>query len=390
MIRIATALATMVGLANVAGGQVVRERIFGAPYAQFGSTVASIGDVDRDGIADYAVGEPNYNVSSASHEGRVWLYSGASGTLLRVHVGSAGDSLGASVRGAGDVDGDGADDVLVGAPQHSSSNFFEEGLAVVFSGSTGNVIWSVHGSDDFQHVGVCVDSTGDLDGDGRPEALVGSAADFAWVVDANGAVLHDLRGGLLFGHAVAGIDDVDADLVPDLLVGEAWFDVSASQPRRGRVWVLSGATATTLFTVDGTADHDYLGRTLSRLGDVDGDAIPDFIAASYVSSQGDPGIGTTCALDFGNSRGVSTPGLLIVGFASASIALPFGATLLVDPTLLVPVTVPAAGLVITGSIPDDPTLGFTELFLQGVEFDPGAVGKLALTAGLELTLGFDL
>jgi hypothetical protein len=549
MIRIAIALATIVGFANVARGQVVRERIFGAPYAQFGSTVASIGDVDRDGVADYAVGEPNYSASSASHEGRVWIYSGASGTLLRVHVGSAGDTLGASVRGAGDVDGDGADDVLVGAPQHSSSNYFEEGLAVVFSGSTGFVIWSVHGSDDFQQVGVCVDSAGDLDGDGRPDSLVGSSADFAWVVDAHGAVLHDLRGGLLFGHAVAGIDDLDADLVPEFLVGEAWFDVSKTQPRRGRVWVYSGATATTLFSVDGAADHDYLGRTLSRLGDVDGDAIPDFIAASYVSSQGgnqagllrvlsgrdgstlhqlvggaasewlgfavaacsdldgdgapdyvvgipgvpgtgshglgearihsgasgaliydflgttfgaasnvalgfsvasddfngdrrpdfilgdplfddpaaggpigaaevdlgcpaswqnygagwpgtlgvptltsqsDPGIGTTCALDFGNSRGVSTPGLLIVGFAAAAIALPSGATLLVDPALIVPVTVPAGGLVFAGSIPDDPTLGFTVLFLQGVEFDPGAVGKLALTAGLELRIGFDL
>jgi len=548
MSRITLTLATMVGFANVAGAQVVRERIFGVPYTQFGSTVTAIGDVDRDGIADYAVGEPNYNASSASHEGRVWLYSGASGTLIRVHVGSAGDSLGASVRGAGDVDGDGADDVLVGAPQHSSSNYFEEGLAVVYSGQTGSVIWSVHGSDDFQQVGVCVDSAGDLDGDGRPEALVGSSANFAWVVDAGGAVLHDLRGGLLFGHAVAGIDDVDADLVPDFLVSQSWFNVSSTQPRRGRVWVCSGATATPLFTVDGTADHDYLGRTLSRLGDVDGDAIPDFIAASYVSSQGgnqagllrvlsgkdgttlhqlvgsadgewlglavaacsdldgdgapdyvvgipgipgtgshglgearihsgasgaliydflgttfgaasnvalgfsvasddfngdghpdfvlgdplfddpaaggpigaaeldlgcpaswqnygsgwagtlgvpaltsqsDPGIGTTCALDFSNSLGVSTPGLLIVGFASASIALPSGATLLVDPLLIVPVTVPAGGLVFTGSIPDDPTLGFTELFLQGVEFDPGAVGKLALTAGLELVIGFD-
>ena len=548
MSRITLTLATMVGFANVAGAQVVRERIFGVPYTQFGSTVTAIGDVDRDGIADYAVGEPNYNASSASHEGRVSLYSGASGTLIRVHVGSAGDSLGASVRGAGDVDGDGADDVLVGAPQHSSSNYFEEGLSVVYSGQTGSVIWSVHGSDDFQQVGVCVDSAGDLDGDGRPEALVGSSANFAWVVDAGGAVLHDLRGGLLFGHAVAGIDDVDADLVPDFLVSQSWFNVSSTQPRRGRVWVCSGATATPLFTVDGTADHDYLGRTLSRLGDVDGDAIPDFIAASYVSSQGgnqagllrvlsgkdgttlhqlvgsadgewlglavaacsdldgdgapdyvvgipgipgtgshglgearihsgasgaliydflgttfgaasnvalgfsvasddfngdghpdfvlgdplfddpaaggpigaaeldlgcpaswqnygsgwagtlgvpaltsqsDPGIGTTCALDLSNSLGVSTPGLLIVGFASASIALPSGATLLVDPLLIVPVTVPAGGLVFTGSIPDDPTLGFTELFLQGVEFDPGAVGKLALTAGLELVIGFD-
>jgi hypothetical protein len=178
MIRVAIALATIVGFANVASGQSCASAS-SAPFTQFGNTVAGIGDVDRDGIADYAVGEPYFSVSSASDEGRVWLYSGASGTLLRVLVGSAGDSLGASVRGAGDVDGDGAADVLVGAPDHSSSNYLEEGLAVVYSGWNGNVIWSVHGSNDFEKVGFCVDSAGDLDGDGRPEALVGSAANFA-------------------------------------------------------------------------------------------------------------------------------------------------------------------------------------------------------------------
>src|SRR4030095_9867841 len=121
---------------------------------------------------------------------------------------------------------------------------------------------------------------------GRPETLVGSAANYALVVDAYGTILHVLGGGLLFGYAVAGIDDLDADLVPDFLVSQSWYSPSVRKSRRGRVWVYSGATATSLFTVEGDANDDYLGRALSRLGDVDGDSIPDFIAASYVSSQG--------------------------------------------------------------------------------------------------------
>lgn len=550
MLRIALLLATALFLSSSdAAGQFLRERIEGTLLAQFGSSVANVGDVDLDGIADYAVGEPFFRLSSASDEGRVSIFSGATGALIRSHVGNAHECLGECVRGAGDVDGDGAADVLVGAPHKSSIDHLEEGLAVVYSGLTGGVLWSVSGSDDFQQVGGSVDSAGDLDGDGRGDALVGSAGDFAWVIDATGAILHTLQGGLLFGYVVAGIDDLDFDLVPDFLVSEPWHDVSRTKTRRGRVWVYSGATATSLYAVVGSANDDYLGRALSSLGDVDGDSIPDFIAASYVSSQGgsqagllqvvngkngttlhqlvggaalawlgmsvavtgdfdgdgfpdyavgipgvpgtgsnglgqarihsgaggallhdfvgttvggasnvalgfsvasgdfngdlkpdfvlgdplyddpaaggvvgaselylgcpaswnnygsgwpgtlgvpaltaqsDPGIGTTCSLALSNSLGASTPGLLLLDLAPASIPLRSGATLLVAPSIVVPVTVPAAGLLFAGSIPNDPSLCFVSLFLQGIELDPGAVGQLSLTPGLELEIGFDV
>ena len=549
MRRIAIPLAgSLCVLSSAASGQVLRERLHGAPFAQLGGSVARVGDVDLDGVDDFAVGEPYFCLSSASYEGRVSVHSGATGALIRAHVGNPHETLGASVRGAGDVDGDGAADLVVGAPSKSSSNWFEEGMAVVYSGATGGVLWSVSGGDDFQSLGGSVDSAGDLDGDGRSEVLVGSSADYALVIDANGAVLHKLQGGLLFGYTVAGIDDVDSDLVPDFLISESWHDVSRSKPRRGRVWVHSGATATPLYQVVGSANNDYLGRTLSRLGDVNGDAIPDFIVASYVSSQGgpqsgllqvvdgatgttlhqlvggaasawlglavddcadldrdgvrdyvvgipgvpgtgsngrgqarvhsgasgallhdfvgtvagggdnvalgmsaasgdwngdgkpdfvlgdplyhdtaldvpvgaaevwlgcpaswanygsgwpgtlgvptltaqsDPGIGTTCSLDLANSLGAATPGLLVIGLASASIPLRSGGTLLVAPANVLAVTVPAGGLVFTDSIPDDPLLCFLEVFVQGIELDPGAVGKLSLTPGLELEIGFD-
>jgi len=534
-------------LSNRAGGQVLRERDTGALLAQFGASAAVVGDLDADGIADFAIGEPYYSLSSASYEGRVTIYSGSSGLPIRIHVGNKHDTLGASLRGAGDVDGDGTPDVLVGAPWKSASFLLEAGMAVVYSGSTGSVIWSASGFKDFQHLGVSVDSVGDLDGDGRAETIVGSDANYAVVMAPSGLVLHPLIGGLLFGHTVAGIDDVDSDRVPDFLVSESWHDVSSTMPRRGRVWVYSGATATPLFNVVGDADDDYLGRALSRLGDVDGDLIPDFIAASYVSSQGgnqagllrvlsgkdgatihellgsapsqwlgfsvsgstdldgdgipefvagvpgvpgtgsnglgqarihsgadasilhdfvgsthgtatnvalgmsvasgdfngdgkpdyvlgdplfadsavgtiggaeiwlgcpaswsnygsgwqgtlgiptftaqsDPGIGTNCSVALGNSLGASTPGLLLLGLAPASISLPSGATLLVAAPIVVPVVVPATGLVFAGDIPDDVALCFLELFLQGVELDPGAVGNLSFSPGLELEIGFD-
>jgi hypothetical protein len=70
--------------------------------------------------------------------------------------------------------------------------------------------------------------------------------------------------------------------------------------------------------------------------------------------------------------------------------LPSGATLLVAPLLSVSITVPAGGLLLPGAVPDDPGLCFTKLFVQVIELDPGAVGNRSFSAGLELSLGFDL
>jgi hypothetical protein len=108
-----------------------------------------------------------------------------------------------------------------------------------------------------------------------------------------------------------------------------------------------------------------------------------------LTASTDPGIGTTLTLQIGNSAGATTPGLLFIGLGPASISLPSGATLLVAPALTIPITLLAGGTSISGLLPDDPSLCFTKLDLQGIELDPGAVGKMSFTAGLELSIGFD-
>lgn len=532
-----------------AKAQLFRERLIGDPYGQFGSQVAVIGDVDGDGIEDYAVSEPVFHLTSASDEGLVALYSGSDSHHLFSIAGAQGDMLGTSLAPVGDVDGDGIPDLAIGATGHMANFHLDAGYAAVMSGATGGFLWMVEGSNDFEIVGTCVSGAGDLDGDGRPEVLVGTGLDHLFVVDHSGNVLRTISGGLLFGYTVLGLGDVDGDGVPDFAAGEPWYNASGSQPRRGRVHVYSGATASQLYAVVGDANNDYLGRTLARLGDLNADGIDDFIAASYVSSQGgnqsglvrvlsgkdgstlfkrngsaaskwfgyavagcrdldrdgipdfavgipgvpttgsnglgevqlfsgadahvlydflgqasgsatnvalgfavasgdfnadgapdflfgdpvyddsslggpvgavevylgcpafsqsygsgwpgtigiptltlsdDPALGATISIDLGNSLGTTTPGLLVVGIASASIPLTSGATLLVDPLLFVPLTIPPGGASLTGSIPVDPTLCFTRLFVQGVEFDPGAAGLLSFTSGLELSIGFDL
>ncbi len=101
-----------------------------------------------------------------------------------------------------------------------------------------------------------------------------------------------------------------------------------------------------------------------------------------------PILNTTFTLAFGNSAGVITPGVLLVGQARASVQLKYGATLLVAPLLSIAVSVDAAGLDLPTFIDPDPSLAGIVLDLQGLLLDPGAVHGLAFTAGLELTLGF--
>lgn len=89
-----------------------------APGESLGASLDGIGDVDRDGHADFIVGAPDDPYSSSA-AGTVRVYSGADGRVLFTFPGTAGQALGYSVAGAGDVDNDGIPDVIVGAPDHA-------------------------------------------------------------------------------------------------------------------------------------------------------------------------------------------------------------------------------------------------------------------------------
>jgi hypothetical protein len=111
--------------------------------------------------------------------------------------------------------------------------------------------------------------------------------------------------------------------------------------------------------------------------------VPAFTARS------NPVVGKSLKLDLDNSRGASTAGLLFLGLASGSTQTGKGGTLLVDSFELIPLSVPATGLTLSGQVPDDPSLYGFELFLQVIEVDPGASKGLSFTRGLELFFGFN-
>ncbi|MEP7126265.1 MAG: FG-GAP-like repeat-containing protein [Byssovorax sp.] len=266
----------------------------------FGAAIASAGDLDGDGYGELVVGQPGF--PAAGGEGRAFVYPGSPTGLV---VGSAlqitappgmGGSFGATLTSAGDVNGDGYADVLVGAPAAAMG----AGRAFLFLGGKSGLattpIATLKGADTpGESFAIAVASAGDINGDGFGDVVVGAynpamagapagtvrlyLGSAQGLVEAPASVLTapGSAAGDGFGLGLGTPGDINGDGYTDLAIGAPFSAMGA-----GSVQVFlggkTGVSALPAFTLQGTpGESGSFGRALAASGDVNHDGYSDIL-----------------------------------------------------------------------------------------------------------------
>ena len=300
-----------------------------------GFSVSGAGDINGDGIDDVVVGS-RYGDDGGSEAGEAYVIFGQAGnTRARIDLtglstsdgfiiqgDAAGDQAGFSVSEAGDVNGDGIDDLIVGARLANGS----VGAAYVIYGKQGPTRslvdlsglapsdgYAIRGSAAFDRAGASVSGAGDVNGDGIGDLIVGAyAADNGGIDSGNAYIVFGQAGsartsinlatlssvdgytiqgdmpGDQAGISVSGAGDINGDGIDDMIVGARYGDDGGTNA--GEAYVIFGKTGTTRTSLDlttlepsdgfiirGDQPYDRVGRSVSAAGDINGDGIDDLI-----------------------------------------------------------------------------------------------------------------
>lgn len=255
--------------------------------ANLGWDLALAGDVDGDGSVDVYVGEPS------STSGHVYLLSGRSGAILRRFAPSAAmASFGWYVARGDDFDGDGQDDLIVGAQPEHGPDDPPGGAAYVLSSATGEELHVWRGQDSSTGFGEVVAAIGDLNADHHGEIIVASPGTNDHGRSRPGSVriyagqtwevLREWSGnqpGELFGRMVIDAGDVDGDNVHDVAIGAPWHRLPAGD-HVGRVELRSGRTGEVLAEMIGDGPESWFGWHIRRAPDPDGRGRPALLIGS--------------------------------------------------------------------------------------------------------------
>ena len=307
------------------------------PSEGFAFSVSAAGDVNGDGIDDIVLGSPRGN-SGGNQSGDAYVIFGRVGTTrsnidlttlasadgFLIQGDRAGDFLGISVSNAGDVNGDGIDDIILGASSASNAAGSRAGEAYVIYGRNGATrstidLTSLSSADGFKilgtvpfgAVGAGVSTAGDINNDGIDDLVVtapGSGSGNATIIFGRASAT---RGDIQLSNlsasdgftivskpqarlqAVSAGGDVNGDGIDDLVLGAptASFSVGESYVIYGR----SGATRSDIalsslassdgFTVAGGQSYGLGGASVSVAGDVNGDGFDDILIGAPVSGE---------------------------------------------------------------------------------------------------------
>ncbi len=265
--------------------------------ALFGSSVAGVGDVNGDGFDDVLIGAGEFTTTERG-EGKVFLYLGGTGGLntapaWTVEGEHAADVLGSSVAGAGDVNGDGFMDVIIGAPGFDGVES-DCGQVRVYLGSSSGLsatpAWTAEGNPGLTEFGYCVSTAGDVNGDGFDDVIIGTRQDDEVHVyhgspagpspTPNWTKTGQL--GSAFGVSVSTAGDVDGDGYSDIIIGAPLYN--SDQVREGVAYVFHGSPVglapNHTWYNEGGQDFAEFGWNVATAGDVTGSGYSGVLVGS--------------------------------------------------------------------------------------------------------------
>lgn len=282
--------------------------------AGLGTSVAIAGDINGDGFSDVIVGSPQYDFGQYN-EGTATVYlgsaNGLSGVPATLQRNQESSGFGISVASAGDVNGDGYDDVIVGAPFYNNGEAFE-GAAFLYYGSNGGIINApvlLEKNQAYAFFGISVSAAGDVNGDGYDDLLVGATGFnngqtgeggvFLYLGSASGintnsiATLEINQAGAGFGSSASSAGDVNGDGFADVVVGASRYDNGETD--EGAAFVFHGSAAGIITTparmLESNQTNSDFGVTVARAGDVNGDGFSDILigAPNYDDGENNEG-----------------------------------------------------------------------------------------------------
>jgi len=299
--------------------------------AEYGYAVAMAGDVNGDGYDDFLVGAPRYN-NGIYREGAAFLFLGGAGGPAatpdwRSSSGQSGSRYGAALAGVGDVNSDGYDDILIGAPEYKGGQT-HTGAAYLFLGSASGLAatpdWITIYQEADADYGVAVAAAGDINQDGYDDALVG--AGWADVAGNNAGAVYVYLGtavglettsavtvtmaqpGSGFGMSLSGAGDVNLDGYDDVLVGAPYTTVGDVE-NAGEAYLFLGrndglATAP-VWQMAGSQKNEQFGTAVSRAGDINQDGYVDILIGAPQHTIADEAVGAAYSF-YGRPSGFST------------------------------------------------------------------------------------
>jgi|GEM_PF-1329377 len=250
---------------------------------KLGMVIIATGDLDDDGIADFAAGVPYHDGAAGIDSGLVILYSGADRSILRLVEGPiAGERFGDRLCRADDVTGDGAAEILVGVPYSDCNGLVDCGRIYVVSGGTGEILSSIDGKQEAEHFGAALARIGDLTGDEVAEIMIGAPLyDGPKGVNSGRAYIYTMQGKKIivvpgqapderFGQTLGALGYTSSASPRFILIG-APRHTEGSLTEAGRIYVYMASNAQLLTTLDGQSAMEHFGHVFYTDGDFNGD-----------------------------------------------------------------------------------------------------------------------